>query len=56
MRIPTRDKLAKMAGNDQELIRFLEGLGSSGAPASIADGDYGDITVTGAAWQGRAAS
>jgi len=51
MRIPTRDKLAKMAGNDQELIRFLEGLGSSGASASIADGNYGDITVTGAAWQ-----
>jgi len=51
MRIPTRDKLAKMAGNDQELIRFLEGLGASGNSASIADGDYGDITVTGAAWE-----
>ncbi len=48
MRIPTRDKLAKMAGNDQELIRFLEGLGVGSA--GVPDGNYGDITVSGAAW------
>jgi hypothetical protein len=46
MRTPTRDKLARVAGGDQEIILFLEDL-AKGGTTSLSDGNYGDITVVG---------
>jgi hypothetical protein len=44
-RIITRDKLARLAGGDQEVIRFFENLAA--ASGAVVDGEYGDILVSG---------